>query len=149
LKEIVDYCIGAPLIWDAKTTSNPLSCHAPARPAAARKDTLMRRFLTSTAIALALAGTTLAISAPASAAGLSVSVGNNRGYDNYNHRSSSIISVGFGDVAYGYRDGYWDSGHRWHHWRHHNDYRTYRGQDGNNYHDWNHDRDSDNGWQRR
>jgi hypothetical protein len=109
----------------------------------------MRTFLTSAAIALALAGTSLAVSTPASAAGISVSLGNNHGYNDYGHRSGSVISVGFGDVAFGYRDGYWDNGHHWHHWRHNRDYQTYRGQDGNNYHDWNHNRDSDNGWQRR
>jgi hypothetical protein len=57
-----------------------------------------------------------------------------------------LITVGFGDVAFGYRDGYWDRGHTWHHWRNDADFRNYRGQHARDYHDWNHDRDSDNGW---
>lgn len=117
----------------------------------------MRTFLTSAAIALALAGTSLAIATPANADGYSVSVGNNNGRDyghDYNNgrdygrnRSGSVISIGFGDVAFGYRDGYWDNGHRWHRWNNSRDYRNYRGQHGNNYHDWNHNRDSNHGWQ--
>ena len=59
------------------------------------------------------------------------------------------LSVAFGDVAFGYRDGYWDNGHRWHRWNSNRDYQSYRNHHGNNYHDWNHDRDNDNGWQRR
>jgi hypothetical protein len=113
------------------------------------KDSQMRTFLTSAAIALALAGTSLATVTPASADGFSVSVGNNQGHDYGRNRSASIISVGFGDVAFGYRDGYWDNGHRWHRWNNSRDYRNYRSQHGSNYHDWNHDRDSDHGWQRR
>ena len=100
----------------------------------------MRMFLKGAAIVLALAGTALLTAGTADAQG---------SYNNgYRHNDIPIISIGFGDVAYGYRDGYWDGGHRWHHWRHNRDYRTYRYQHGSNYHDWNHDRDSDNGWQR-
>ncbi|MGC9954891.1 MAG: hypothetical protein ABSD21_11515 [Rhizomicrobium sp.] len=102
----------------------------------------MHMFLKGAAIALALAGTALATTGTTSAAGIYFGSGGHNG------RSSGIISIGFGDVAFGYRDGYWDSGHRWHHWRHNRDYRDYRGQNGSNYHDWNHDRDSNNGWQR-
>jgi hypothetical protein len=108
----------------------------------------MRTFLTSAAIVLALVGTPLAIATPAGADGFSVTVGNNQGYDNYRHRSGAVISVGFSDVAFGYRDGYWDNGHRWHRWHNNRDYRRYRGQHGSNYYDWNHDRDRDNGWRR-
>ena len=98
----------------------------------------MRSFLKGTAIALAMAGAVL-VTGTANA-------------DNYSHgrdRGAAVLSIGFGDVAFGYRDGYWDNGHHWHHWRHTRDYRSYRGQNGSNYHDWKHDRDSDNGWQRR
>jgi len=70
-------------------------------------------------------------------------------YRDYNHdRDSTNVSIGFGNVAFGYRDGYWDSGHHWHHWRHRNDYRGYRDQNGSNYHDMNHDREDNDGWQR-
>jgi len=106
----------------------------------------MRMFLKGAAVALALAGTALMTAGTANAAGIYLGSG-----DHYygRDRPAAVISIGFGDVAFGYRDGYWDSGHRWHHWRHNGDYRTYRGQHGSNYHNWNHDRDSDNGWQRR
>jgi hypothetical protein len=103
----------------------------------------MRMFLKGAVIALALAGTALLTAGTASAAGIYIGSGTN------SHRSGTAISISFGDIAYGYRDGYWDNGHRWHKWRHNRDYRSYRGQHGNNYHDWNHDRDSDSGWQRR
>lgn len=80
--------------------------------------------------------------------------GNGNNYHDWNHdrgnyegRGHSAISFGFGDVAFGYRDGYWDNRHSWHHWRNNRDYRNYRG-NGNNYHNWNHDRDGDNGWLR-
>jgi len=99
----------------------------------------MRNLLKGTAIALALVGTVL------SAGAVSADNYSDRGRDHGN----AVLSIGFGDVAFGYRDGYWDNGHHWHHWRHNRDYRSYRGQNGSNYHDWKHDRDSDNGWQRR
>jgi hypothetical protein len=108
----------------------------------------MRTFLTSAAIVLALAGTSLAVSTPASAEGFSLSVGSNHGRDHGRDRPGSIISLAFGDVAFGYRDGYWDNGHRWHRWNNDRDYQAYRQHKGNNYHDWNHNRDRDNGWRR-
>ncbi len=64
-------------------------------------------------------------------------------------RSNAIFSIAIGDIAFGYRDGYWDNGHRWHRWAHNNDYDHYRSDGGDRFHDWNHDRDNDNGWQRR
>jgi hypothetical protein len=88
--------------------------------------------------------------------------GYNRGYDDgvaRNRRNDvyradvyvapggpGLMTVGFGDVAFGYRDGYWDRNHTWHAWRTSADYKSYRDMHGSNYHDWNHDRDSDNGW---
>ena len=56
------------------------------------------------------------------------------------------FEVGVGDIAFAYRDGYWDRWHRWHVW--HNDaerewwYRNHR----DRYWDWRHDRDRDMGW---
>jgi hypothetical protein len=61
---------------------------------------------------------------------------------------TSIIAVDLNGIAFGYRDGYWDNGHRWHRWHRHSDYRSYRDGNGSNYHDWNHNRDSNDGWQR-
>jgi hypothetical protein len=70
-------------------------------------------------------------------------------YRDYNHdRDNNNVTIGFGNIAFGYRDGYWDGGHHWHHWRHRGDYRGYRDQNGSNYHDMNHDREDNNGWQR-
>ncbi len=63
-------------------------------------------------------------------------------------RPASSLRSTWNGIAFGYRDGYWDNGHRWHRWHHHSDYRSYRDRNGSNYHDWNHDRDSNNGWQR-
>ena len=48
------------------------------------------------------------------------------------------ISLDFGDVAIGYRDGYYDSGHHWHHWRHNDDWRNYSRAHPEHYHDWGH-----------
>jgi hypothetical protein len=71
-------------------------------------------------------------------------------YRDYNHdRDAGNVTIGFGNIAYGYRDGYWDNGHRWHHWRHRGDYRGYRDRSGSNYHDMNHDRENNGGWQGR
>jgi len=62
------------------------------------------------------------------------------------HRENGAVSVEFGNVAFGYQDGYWDNGHTWHQWgddRHRQSYRNYRG---TRYNDWNHDRDGGDGW---
>jgi hypothetical protein len=48
------------------------------------------------------------------------------------------ISLDFGDVAIGYRDGYYDSGHRWHRWHHANDYQAYSHAHPEHYNDWGH-----------
>ena len=56
------------------------------------------------------------------------------------------ISVGFGDVAFAYRDGYWDRDHRWHAWRDRDDWHRFHDAHPDQFHDWNHDRDRDMGW---
>ncbi len=53
------------------------------------------------------------------------------------------ISLNFGDVAIGYRDGYWDSHHRWHRWAHADDWRQYQRAHPEHYHDYTHDHDHD------
>jgi hypothetical protein len=58
------------------------------------------------------------------------------------------VSFNFGDVAYGYRDGYWDNSHAWHNWRNRGDHDNYRNHQGNNYRSGNHDRYRGQGWQR-
>jgi hypothetical protein len=86
----------------------------------------MYKVLIGAIIALGLAGATLATASTASAANIG-------------------ISFNLGGVAIGYQDGYYDSGHHWHHWRNQNDARSYRTAHGNQYHDWKHDRDTGHG----
>ncbi len=64
----------------------------------------MRIILKSAAIAAALTGAAF------------MTVGAASAQDNRDH-APSLISVDFGNVAYGYRDGYWHNGHQWHGWR--------------------------------
>jgi hypothetical protein len=97
----------------------------------------MYRYINGAIVAIGLAGATLAISAPASAqVGIGVNVGG----------IGVGVGIGVGDVAYGYRDGYWDRSHQWHHWQNEQQATYYRGAPGNQYYDWNHDRDRDMGW---
>jgi hypothetical protein len=91
----------------------------------------MKRYLNGAIVALGMAGASLTTSAPASAQNVDVGV--------------HVGGVGFGDVAYGYRDGYWDHGHRWHRW-HRGEMASYRNGAGNQYNDWDHNRDRDLGW---
>jgi hypothetical protein len=56
------------------------------------------------------------------------------------------VSFDIGNIAFGYQDGYWDRGRHWHNWQNQDEVRYYRNSSGNQYHDWNHARDSDNGW---
>ena len=56
------------------------------------------------------------------------------------------VSFDFGEVAFGYQDGYWDRGRQWHNWQNEDQHRSYRSASGAKYYDWKHTRDSDNGW---
>src|SRR5579862_511548 len=56
------------------------------------------------------------------------------------------ISLDFGNVAFGYQDGYWDRDHHWHHWRNRNEANYYRNSRGNHYRSYRHDRDGGDGW---
>lgn len=67
--------------------------------------------------------------------------------DMYRVQPASAVSVDMNGIAFGYRDGYWDNGHQWHHWRHNSDLRNYREQSGSNFHNWKHNRDGNDGWQ--
>ncbi len=69
-------------------------------------------------------------------------------YDNHDHHDNAAVAVDVNGIAFGYRDGYWDNGHQWHHWENDQASRTYRARTGASYHDWNHDRDHDMGWSR-
>jgi hypothetical protein len=95
----------------------------------------MKTRMNSAIVALGLAGATFAMSAPAQAQDVGVGV----------HVGGIGVGVGIGDVAFGYRDGYWDHGHRWHHWRE-GELGAYRNGPNSQYSDWNHDRDRDLGW---
>jgi len=86
----------------------------------------MRKVLTGAIIALGLAGAALATTGTASAERVGV-------------------SLNFGNVAFGYQDGYWDRGHRWHHWRR-GEMARYQLVSANHYYGWRHDRDADRGW---
>jgi len=69
--------------------------------------------------------------------------------DRYHTRGDlGVVSLNFSNIAFGYRDGYWDNGHRWHGWSNDREYQAYRSRQDVNFHDWNHDRDGDQGWQR-
>ena len=102
----------------------------------------MHMFLKGAAIALALAGATFVTAGTSNAAGISIGMS-----DNGRHNGSSV-TLSFGDVAYGYRDGYWDNGHRWHRWHNRHDRDNYRHQYGDNYRHGYHHRYRGQGWRR-
>ena len=85
----------------------------------------MNKFIAGALLASTVLTATLAIEAPANAYG---------------------ISIDFGNVAFGYRDGYWDRGHQWHHWRNRDEANGYRNAPGSHYNDYGHNRDRDHGW---
>ncbi len=101
----------------------------------------MLKFLKNSAIVLAITGTAMATTAVASADSFAVGINSDHG-----DRRGNVIAVGFGNVAIGYRDGYWDNGHRWHRWRNEREHRDYRSHYSSGYSDWNHDRDGNDGW---
>ena len=96
----------------------------------------MYKTLNGAIVALGLAGAALAFAGPASADDVGVHVG------------PIGIGLNFGDVAYGYQDGYWDQKHQWHQWRDDREMHDYRNAPGNHYSDYKHDRDNDQGWRR-
>jgi hypothetical protein len=59
---------------------------------------------------------------------------------------AAVVAVEFGNIGFGYSDGYWDNGHQWHQWANDGERQSYRNYQGNHYDDWNHDRDGDDGW---
>ena len=88
----------------------------------------MNRILSAAVLAVGLAGATLATAGVASAAG------------------GASVTLNLGDIAFGYNDGYWDHGHQWHAWNNKNDMQSYRTAQNNQYHDWKHTRDPNQGW---
>src|ERR1700722_8675547 len=102
----------------------------------------MHKTLKGAVVALGLAGAALAMTGPASAQGIGIGA----------HVGDVGIGIGigvgtnYGNVAYGYQDGYWDHHHAWHAWRNQEEMDHYRAMQGNRYNDWHHDRDPDQGW---
>lgn len=88
----------------------------------------MYKALNGVIVALSVVGGMLVTQAPANAQGVG-------------------ISLDVGNVAFGYQDGYWDRGHHWHRWRNRDEANYYRNAQGNQYNDWRHDRDGNQGWQ--
>jgi hypothetical protein len=68
--------------------------------------------------------------------------------DMYHAQPTNLVAVDLEGIAFGYSDGYWDNGHRWHKWHRSSDMRAYRDRNGSNYHNYQHDRDGSDGWQR-
>lgn len=93
-------------------------------------------------MSMLLAGVALAVTAGAANA------------DSYNHdrhdaRVNTAVAIDLGGIAIGYNDGYWDTGHHWHHWRNKDQMRNYRTHYSGNYHARNHTYYPDNGWHGR
>jgi len=61
-------------------------------------------------------------------------------------RSSVAVTFDLGNVAFAYRDGYWDRWHHWHRWRGRDERVRYRAAYREHYYDWDHGRDHDRGW---
>ncbi|HEY0107177.1 MAG TPA: hypothetical protein VGB91_13930 [Rhizomicrobium sp.] len=94
-------------------------------------------------MSLLLAATVVALSGVAAgAANLSFSDGNRH------HGGGSSLSIDIGSVAFGYNDGYWDTGHRWHKWRNSAERQNYRSH-GQNFHNYGHNRNTNHGWLNR
>jgi hypothetical protein len=100
----------------------------------------MHKTLKGAIIVLGLAAAPLAMASAASAQGVGVGL----------HVGGIGIGVGvganYGNVAYGYQDGYWDHNHHWNRWQNDDEMNRYRAMQGNHYNDWHHDRDRDMGW---
>ena len=64
-------------------------------------------------------------------------------------QAETRVVMDFGNVAFGYSDGYWDRDHQWHRWHHQSDWRRYRHDYREHAYGWRHDRDRDDhdkGW---
>ena len=56
-----------------------------------------------------------------------------------------VVQFDFGNVAVGYRDGYQDNRHQWHHWNRRSDAVSYRSHYQQNYRDMNYRDDHNHG----
>ena len=84
-------------------------------------------------IALAMGGSSLALTLPAVAAD-SVSV------------TTTTTTTG---PVFGYNDGYWDRAHTWHAWENAQAMTTWRTANHEHYYEYKHDRDPDAGWREK
>ena len=84
------------------------------------------KLLTSALLAACLAIPSIAVTAPAVA--------------------RTGVTIDFGNVGIGYRDGYYDRGHKYHSW-HRNDAAAYRTKYHDNYRDMTHNRDHNRSWE--
>jgi hypothetical protein len=57
-----------------------------------------------------------------------------------------VVAPGGGEVAFGYRDGYWDRGHHWHAWASEQDAARFRASDSSHFYNRGHDEDRNQGW---
>ncbi len=64
------------------------------------------------------------------------------------HRSGASVYFDFGNVAIGYRDGYYDRYHRWHRWERDRDRDYWRHRYHRRFYDYDRDRDYDRGYHR-
>jgi len=87
----------------------------------------MRSSIKIALIALAVGGSSLALSVPAMAADV-------------------VVVEPAGGIAFGYNDGYWDRAHTWHVWENQQAMTTYRTTNTTHYYEYKHDRDPDAGW---
>ena len=95
----------------------------------------MRSTIKVALIALAVGGSSLALTLPAIAAE-SVST------------TTTTVTPG-GGFAFGYNDGYWDQAHTWHTWENQQAMTTYRTANHEHYYEYRHDRDPDGGWREK
>jgi len=110
---------------------------------AARREITMPKFLKGAAIVLAVSAAALT-----SACMTNRDANNDRMSREMSDRDhgAAVVAVEFGNIGFGYSDGYWDNGHQWHQWANDGERQSYRNYQGNHYDDWNHDRDGDDGW---
>ena len=61
-------------------------------------------------------------------------------------QAGTSVGIDFGNIAFGYTDGYWDHDHHWHRWRHHADWERFREERREHAYEYRHDHDHDHGW---
>jgi len=95
-------------------------------PRGMRKVSIPMKLLTSALLASSLILSSAAVSLPAAA--------------------RTGVTIDFGNVGLGYRDGYYDRGHQYHRWNR-RDANAYRAQYHENYRDMTHNRDHNRSWE--